>query len=63
MPPVIAYSKRNADIMMMHINYQRDNGSLVTYTPQAQDGEEEEDEGDGRENFLCLPAVRNLEIE
>ena len=63
MPPVIGYSKKNADIMMMHINYQRDRGSLVTYTPQAQDGEEEEDEGDGRENFLCLPEVRNFEIE
>ena len=49
--------------MMMHINYQRDNGSLVTYTPQAQDGEEEEDEGDGRENFLCLPEVRIFGIK
>ena len=57
MPPVIGYSKKNADIMMMHINYQRDSGSLVPYNPQALD-EEEEDEGAGRENFLCLPEVR-----
>lgn len=45
---------------MMYINDQRAGGSLVSYTPPAQEGEEEEDDA-GRENFLCLREVRNRE--
>jgi len=47
--------------MMMYINDQRASGSLVTYTPPTQEGEEEED-GAGRENFLCLSEMAE-EIE
>lgn len=36
LPPVIGYSKKSADIMMMYINYQRESGRLVTYNPQRQ---------------------------
>lgn len=53
LPPVIGYSKKSADIMMMYINYQRESRRLVNYNPPAPEGEDEVD-GAGRENFLCL---------
>ena len=44
--------------MMMYINYQRESGRLVTYNPPAPEGEHEvEEDGAGRENFLCLSEV------
>ena len=58
LPPVIRYSKKSADIMMMYINYQRDSSRLVTYNPPTPEGEGEmEEDGAGRENFLCLSEV------
>ena len=58
LPPVIGYSKKSADIMMMYINYQRESSRLVTYNPPAPEGEDEvEADGAGRENFLCLSEV------
>ena len=58
LPPVIGYSKKSADIMMMYINYQRESSRLVTYNPPVPEGEDEvEADGAGRENFLCLSEV------
>lgn len=58
LPPVIGYSKKSADIMMMYINYQRESCRLVTYNPPAPEGEgESEEDGAGRENFLCLSEM------
>lgn len=44
--------------MMMYINYQRESSRLVTYNPPAPEGESGmEEDGAGRENFLCLSSM------